>query len=153
MLLRTTSAPRSLTFGDADLWTAVSAPMPLPDRRLRKIKVNRSSPSSTIMLSIARALAILVFALFSAAMAAPVPKSVDVRVEELKAKVDEMTLAANSKEVSEQVEAARSYYLWVLLSRDAFVSRLHTRGSPRARAGEQFVRSRAATWSMHAACV
>ena len=66
------------------------------------------------MLSIARALAILAFALFSAAMAAAVPKSVDVRVEELKAKVDEMTLAANSKEVSKQVEAARSYYLWVL---------------------------------------
>ena len=60
------------------------------------------------MLSIARALAILVCVLFSAAVAAPVPKSVDVRVEELKAKVDEMTLAANSKEVSKQVEAARS---------------------------------------------
>ena len=54
------------------------------------------------MLSIARALAILVFALFSAAIAVPVPKSVDVRVEELKAKVDEMTLAANSKKVSKR---------------------------------------------------
>ena len=66
------------------------------------------------MLSIARALAILVFALFSAAMAAAVPKSVDVRVEELKAKVDEMTLAANSKKVDAKVAklgAARAHYL------------------------------------------
>ena len=66
------------------------------------------------MQSIARALAMLVCAPFSAAMATAVPKSVDVRVEELKAKADEMTLAANSKKVSKQVEAARSYYLWVL---------------------------------------
>ena len=65
------------------------------------------------MLYSARVLAVLVFALISSAMAAPATKSLDSRVEALKAKVDEMALAAKSvkaKKVSAKVRGREGGY-------------------------------------------